>query len=143
MQKKDSHRPTGPVQTQDFVYRDNVRDKVPYCNFPVFERAVDIDGNNTFGIKYVEILPGGYMIHIRAKDMECILPLPYYLLGKKKLFRELGPEDMRKVAGSVFSDEANVEMLMYELEKLKGLAIAVLDRENQESGSHDLLEASL
>lgn len=142
MQRKDSHRPTGPVQTQDFIYRRKSR-KVLYRSSPVFERATELNGSDAFGIKYVKILPDRYEIYIRAKDAECIVPLPYYLLGEKKLFRELDPEDMRRVAGSVFSDEANVEMLVYELEKIKSLAIAVLDKEKQESGNHVQAEASL
>lgn len=121
------------------------KDHVPYSNSPVFERRITGDHNGTKipGIKCVEILPNGYMMHVIGKDLECVLPLPYHLLGKKRLFRDLDHRDMRKVAVSIFSDEADIQILVRDLEKVKRTAIAMLDREREKSGSHGLVEASL
>jgi len=141
MHGKERHHSGETIQTRDFVYMDNAI----YSNFSVFERRIIGYHNGTKipGIKYVEILPDGYTMHVIGKDLECVLPLPYHLLGKKRLFRDLDHSDMRKVAVSIFSDEADIQILMRNLEKVKRTAIATLDREKEKSGSHGLVEASL
>jgi len=141
MYGKERHHFGETIQTWDFVHMDHV----PYSNFSVFERRIIGYHNGTKipGIKCVEILPDRYMIHVTGRDLECTFSLPYHLLGKKRLFRDLDHSDMRKVAVSIFSDEADIQILMRDLEKVKRTAIATLDREKEKSGSHGLVEASL